>query len=546
MLTGIPILLPNSTYMSGKKVKFSPILYQKNTLSTDIQFSHSITMSSCTLYRDELQNDGYKLIDVCPMCPLQVAKHSRKNAEKQKEEKKPYMCVLYIEELQEDGLKIDDVCSCCMLVVNTHPRRPVVVQSVILPVVPFEKKEKIHPKKEKDLIMSIKDADDYFTRDLANLMWQSENVCQPSALYMNDHIDMNSRMRIIVVDWMINVCESFSFSRETMYISVNYLDRFLTLFYTSSYASKIIINRSNLQLVGTTCMYIASKFEETSVPPISEFSRITDRSSSRDQILAMETVIVNVLNWQLFPRTVVSWLKVWTTGVFQKNSDQEILSTESFVKCMELLDVCLLDMSYLCFYPSEWAAAALFVIHSSNEEYCKCIESVSGYSQESLSKCIGTLSRFVELINNKNITSKYVTLQSHTERISTMKNIICDLLPLSLKTNTIYPLSIIQSRMIDPPVKPSIWINRSKSMKKKLRIKKWKSNMKLKKKMKKESEKIQNDMSYNDQLSSEEIQLCHKLGFTYRMMTDLEKKKIIENIVKEIQKGMENKTLTNQ
>lgn len=34
-------------------------------------------------------------------------------------------------------------------------------------------------------------------------------------------------MREILIDWMTEVCEEFMLKRETLYISVNYIDRYI-------------------------------------------------------------------------------------------------------------------------------------------------------------------------------------------------------------------------------------------------------------------------------------------------------------------------------
>jgi cyclin A len=59
-------------------------------------------------------------------------------------------------------------------------------------------------------------------------------------------------MRMILVDWMVEVAEEYKLASETLYLAVNYLDRYL---------SKRLIQRGNLQLVGMVCMLIAGEFE---------------------------------------------------------------------------------------------------------------------------------------------------------------------------------------------------------------------------------------------------------------------------------------------
>lgn len=65
------------------------------------------------------------------------------------------------------------------------------------------------------------------------------------------HISEN--MRTILVDWLVEVTEEYNLHTETLYLAVNYIDRFL------SYMSVVV---GKLQLVGTAAMFIASWVDE--------------------------------------------------------------------------------------------------------------------------------------------------------------------------------------------------------------------------------------------------------------------------------------------
>ena len=71
--------------------------------------------------------------------------------------------------------------------------------------------------------------------------------------------DVNSNMRTILVDWLIEVQENFELFHETLYLAVKIVDRFL---------SKKQVKREYLQLVGATAMLIAAKFEVCWCHPI--------------------------------------------------------------------------------------------------------------------------------------------------------------------------------------------------------------------------------------------------------------------------------------
>ena len=55
---------------------------------------------------------------------------------------------------------------------------------------------------------------------------------------------------------------------ETMYLTVNLIDRFL---------EKKLVIRQKLQLVGVTAMLLASKYEEIYAPEVRDFVYITDK-----------------------------------------------------------------------------------------------------------------------------------------------------------------------------------------------------------------------------------------------------------------------------
>lgn len=61
--------------------------------------------------------------------------------------------------------------------------------------------------------------------------------------------DVTANMRGILVDWLVEVAEEYKLVSDTFYLTVSYIDRFL---------SSNAINRQRLQLLGVSCMLIAS------------------------------------------------------------------------------------------------------------------------------------------------------------------------------------------------------------------------------------------------------------------------------------------------
>lgn len=64
--------------------------------------------------------------------------------------------------------------------------------------------------------------------------------------------DLTEMMRAILVDWMVEVQESFELNHETLYLAVRLVDLYL---------GHAEVNRETLQLIGATAIFMACKFD---------------------------------------------------------------------------------------------------------------------------------------------------------------------------------------------------------------------------------------------------------------------------------------------
>lgn len=94
------------------------------------------------------------------------------------------------------------------------------------------------------------------------------------------------RMRAILLDWIMEVCEVYKLRRVTYYLAVDYIDRYLTI--------NPDVPKTQLQLVGVTCLFMAAKLEEIYPPKLSEFSYVCDGACTDSEILTFEVLILNV------------------------------------------------------------------------------------------------------------------------------------------------------------------------------------------------------------------------------------------------------------
>jgi len=108
--------------------------------------------------------------------------------------------------------------------------------------------------------------------------------------YMEKQGDINPQMRAILIDWLVEVHLRFKLLPETLYLTVNLIDRFLQIWQ---------ISRNKLQLVGVTCLLIACKYEEIYPPIVKDVVYITDNAYSEAEILQMEQAVLTTLEFEV-------------------------------------------------------------------------------------------------------------------------------------------------------------------------------------------------------------------------------------------------------
>ncbi|KAI3797232.1 hypothetical protein L1987_32487 [Smallanthus sonchifolius] len=194
-----------------------------------------------------------------------------------------------------------------------------------------------------------------------------------SPSYMSRQHDITYRMRGILIDWLIEVHYKFELMEETLYLTVNLVDRYL---------ERQIVTRKQLQLVGVTAMLLACKYEEISVPIVDDFIVISDKAYTRAEVLEMEKEMMNTLQFNLSVPTPFVFIKRFLKAA---NSYKE-LELLSFY----LIDLCLVEYEMLKFPPSLLAAAAVFTAESTlnrSKQWTKTSEFHSQYSQNHLLEC---------------------------------------------------------------------------------------------------------------------------------------------------------------
>ena len=121
-------------------------------------------------------------------------------------------------------------------------------------------------------------------------------------------IEISPKNHEFIKDFSLICCifvfvQVYKLHRETLYLAVDFLDRYL--------GATREMPRNRLQLVGITCLFVASKIEEIYPPKLREFAFVTDGACSEEEITHMELVVLKGLNWGLSPQTPNRWIKTY-------------------------------------------------------------------------------------------------------------------------------------------------------------------------------------------------------------------------------------------
>jgi cyclin B len=200
---------------------------------------------------------------------------------------------------------------------------------------------------------------------------------------MAHQTDINEKMRAILVDWLFEVHQKFKLKPETLYLTVNIIDRFL---------ERKLVVRQKLQLVGVTAMLLASKYEEIYAPEVRDFVYITDKAYTREQILAMEAQMLNTLDFRITVPTAFVFLNRLLKAA-EADSTLELLAT--FVVERSLQEYRMLQHA-----PSKVASAGVNMAMRTlrgRGAWGPTMAYYSGYSEEELRPAVRDCETLMEL-----------------------------------------------------------------------------------------------------------------------------------------------------
>ncbi len=330
---------------------------------------------------------------------------------------------------------------------------------------------------------TITEQDPFPTTPMPKLSWANNNelwqvmrrkeikyIHDPN--YLKRHLNIEPQMRAILLDWLVEISYAYRLHRETWYLAIEYMDRFLT-------CSKQQMRVDRLQLIGMTSLFLAAKVEEIYPPKLKELAGHMESYSSNneDAISQFELFMLKTLNWEISPVTANTWLmtylqiasinyysilnqessidKIHDTKMVMplniyKNSNlskfglnsansqnggvspiQQQFYLDNYMKSVTLLDLCMFDMESLRFSYSILAASAIYHMitpmstasasknpnytpfsKSPSQQAAQLVQSCTGYKMYELDACIKWMYPYADVCKEIITEEKMVKVKS--------------------------------------------------------------------------------------------------------------------------------------
>jgi G2/mitotic-specific cyclin 3/4 len=177
--------------------------------------------------------------------------------------------------------------------------------------------------------------------EIFEYMHSLEEKMKPNANYMDHQAEIQWSMRSVLMDWLVQVHNRFTLLPETLFLAVNYVDRFL---------SAKVVSLGKLQLVGATALFVAAKYEEINCPSVQEIVYMVDGAYTADEVLKAERFMLSMLQFELGWPGPMSFLRRIS------KADDYDLETRTLAKYF--LEITVMDERFVSCAPSFLAAAA--------------------------------------------------------------------------------------------------------------------------------------------------------------------------------------------
>lgn len=186
----------------------------------------------------------------------------------------------------------------------------------------------------------------YF-KSIINYMIHKESVqMKIRQRYTDIQEEITDRMKLILYDWLTCIAEQFKLRERTLLLSLEFVELFM---------NSHCISKDDFQLVGVSCLFVASKYEEIYPPKIDDFCKTTDNYYPKSRIFEIEGKLLKLLDFDVTRLISYDFFQIISIAA---QFDEKVMSFGLF-----LMNICSLDSSFYQGAKSLMAFSLCYLLH---------------------------------------------------------------------------------------------------------------------------------------------------------------------------------------
>jgi len=217
-------------------------------------------------------------------------------------------------------------------------------------------------------VMRRKEQTTYSCSDYLSMTNDTDNIhnSPSSSLTSPDSLSgiIDKSCREKMSRWCFQVVDFASFRRETVSVSMSFLDRYLSLHQSNLDSRKAMDSRKTYQLASMTALFIAAKLFEPTTMDVDIFVQLGRGCYGKQEFIDMEKRILAALNWQVSGPTTTTFIELYLSMLIASTSDADKSSLSEIISTLWLRskyqsELACLESSFVTEYPSHIALATI-------------------------------------------------------------------------------------------------------------------------------------------------------------------------------------------
>lgn len=182
--------------------------------------------------------------------------------------------------------------------------------------------------------------------------------------------EIRPNMRVVLIEYLTKICAHRHFNKLTLFLTIDYLDRYMCV---------EGIKKEQFQLVGLSCLLIATKIEEVYPIRVVQLVKYADNMYTPKDFVLQERTILKALEFRLNIPTIATWIDLY----IQLAKEKTMIATNTISEMVTMCHGLLFAESTLP-YSYRTIASAIFYNFFPNKQF---VTSITQLSWDEISPC---------------------------------------------------------------------------------------------------------------------------------------------------------------